>query len=381
METRTVMAVDPDRQAQAAAYARARYSLIAASGIVTALYVVAWLISGLSRDLDAALLAWISPKPVRVAAYLVIVGLGYALITLPLDYLGHLLSRRYALSVQSTLEWLQDLFKAGLLSAAFGLSVGEVLYLLLEQAPRVWWLWSSALLFLLDVLLATFAPLIVVPLFFDVRPLADPVLVERLTRLAERSGAHVRGVFTVDFSRRTTTANAALVGLGNTQRIILADTLLSAHTPDEVEVVLAHELAHHVHGDVWKGLCLSAVVLLTGLWLTAQLLAWAVTRWGFDGVGDLAAFPLLALSLGGFYVLTSPLTNAYSRWREGLADRYALRLTGNSAAFVSSMAKLADENLSQLEPPRWAVWLLFGHPPIGERIRLGQRWERESGLA
>jgi STE24 endopeptidase len=372
------MAVDPQRQEQAAAYAQARYGLIAANGIATAVYVVAWLVSGWSRGLNAALLNWTDLRPLRVAAYLALFGLGYGLATMPLDYLGHLLSRRYRLSVQTTLEWLYDLVKSGLLNAAFGLLAGQLLYHLLERLPRVWWLWSGAFLFLFDVVLANLAPLVIIPLFYKVAPLADPVLVERLTHLAERAGARVRGVFTLDFSRRTTAANAALMGWGNTRRIVLADTLLSTHTPDEVEVVLAHELAHHVHGDIWKGLCFSALALWTGLWVTAQWLHWAVGRWGFDGVSDLAAFPLLALSLGGFYLLTSPLTNAYSRWREGLADRYALGLTANSAAFVSTMAKLADQNLSQLEPPRWAVWLLFGHPPIGERIRLGEQWGRES---
>ncbi len=371
------MAVDPERQEQAAAYARARYVLIAANVIAAAMYVIAWLVSGLSREISAALLGWSSAKPVRVAAYLAIFGLGYALVTLPFDYLGHLLSRRYRLSVQSTLEWLQDVVKAGLLSAAFGLLAGEVLYLLLDLAPQAWWFWSAVLLSLFDLVLANLAPLLLLPLFFRVTPLTEVALVERLTRLAERAGARVRGVFTLDFSRRTSAANAALMGWGNTRRIVLADTLLRTHTPDEVEAVLAHELAHHVHRDIWWSICVSAAVLWSGLWVTSQWLAWAAARWGFDGIGDLAAFPLLALSLGGFYLLMSPLTNAYSRWREGLADRYALRLTSNRDAFVSSMAKLADQNLSQLEPPRWAVWLLFGHPPIGERIRLAQQWGQE----
>ena len=370
--------VDPKRQEQAAAYARGRYALIAADGVVSAAYAVAWWASGLSHRLDAALLDWTAVRPLRVAAYLAIFGLGYGLLKLPLDYLGHRLSRRFGLSVQSVGQWLRDLAKGGLLSAALGLAVGEVLYLLLEWSPRSWWLWSGALGFLLDVVLANLAPLIVVPLFFKVTPLADGALVERLTRLAERAGAHVRGVFTLDFSRRTTAANAALMGWGNTRRIVLADTLLRTYTPDEVEVVLAHELAHHVHKDIWKGMLVSAVVLWAGLWLTAQGLAWAVGRWGLDSVGDLAAFPLLVLLLGGFTALSSPLTNAYSRWREGQADRYALQLTGRSDAFASTMAKLANQNLGLLDPPRWAVWLLFSHPPLGERIRLAQRWGREN---
>ncbi|MBI4757941.1 MAG: M48 family metalloprotease, partial [Chloroflexi bacterium] len=95
--------------------------------------------------------------------------------------------------------------------------------------------------------------------------------------------------------------------------------------------------------------------------------------WDFSGLDDIAAFPLLATSLGGFALATMPLANAYSRWREKLADEYALRITGNPAAFLSAMAKLANRNLAQVEPPRWAVWLLYTHPPIRERLRMGER--------
>jgi STE24 endopeptidase len=180
-------------------------------------------------------------------------------------------------------------------------------------------------------------------------------------------------VFTLDFSRKTTAANAGLMGWGNTRRIVLADTLLAHYTPDEVEVILAHELAHHVHRDIWRGMLVSGAVLWSGLWVAARFLAWAVQRWGFSGVDDIAAFPLMAISLAGFGLVTTPLSNAYSRWREKLADQYALRTTGNTPAFLSGMAKLANQNLAEVEPPRWAVWLLYDHPPIGERLRLGEQ--------
>lgn len=366
--------IDPERQKQAAAYAQARYLLLAANLAVSAAYALAWLLTGLSRSLSVALATLTTARPAQVALYLILFALGYAVITFPLDLLGHRLSRRYGLSVQTTLVWLADLSKAGLLSLALGLVVGEVFYALLALAPSTWWLWAGAFLFLLTVVLANLSPVLIVPLFFKMTPLANAELTERLTRLAQRAGTHVRGVFTLDFSRKTTAINAALMGWGNTRRIVLGDTLLAHNTPDEVEVILAHELAHHVHGDIWKGMLVSGALLWSGLWAAGRFLAWAVQRWGFSGVDDMAAFPLLGISLGGFALVTMPLSNAYSRWRERLADEYALRITGHPTAFLSAMAKLANQNLAQVEPPRWAVWLLYDHPPIGERLQMGQQW-------
>jgi STE24 endopeptidase len=301
-------------------------------------------------------------------------ALGYAVITFPLDFLAYRLSRRYDLSVQTFWSWLADLGKAGLLNLILGLAVGEVFYALLAIAPTTWWLWAGAFLFLFTAVLANLYPVVVVPIFFKMTPLADAELVRRLTRMVQRAGTQVRGVFTLDFSRKTTVADAALMGWGNTRRIVLSDTLLAHDTPDEVEVILAHELAHHMHGDVWKGMLVSGPLLWGGLWVAARFLAWAVARWDFGGPDDIAAFPLLAMSLGGFGLATMPLANAYSRWREKLADEYALRITGNPAAFLSAMAKLANQNLAQVEPPYWAVWLLYTHPPIGERLRMGERY-------
>lgn len=373
------MDIDPERQKQAKAYARARYTLLAANLMASGAYVLAWLYSGLSRSLSVTLVSLTSVRPVQVALYLFLFAVGYGAITLPFDYIGHRLSRDYGLSIQSLRAWLTDLAKSQLLSLGLGLPLGVLFCWLLAVAPGTWWFWAGLVQFGVSVALANLAPVLIVPLFYTMTPLADEELAQRLLRLAQQAGTRVRGVFTLDFSRKTTAANAALMGWGNTRRIVLADTLLANYTPDEVEVILAHELAHHVHGDIWKGMLVSGVALWGGLWVAAQFLAWAVARWGFSGVADLAAFPLLAVALGLFGLLTMPLSNAYSRWRESLADRYALQSTGNPQAFLHAMTRLANQNLAQVEPPRWAVWLLYDHPPIGERLRLGRLWSVAGG--
>jgi STE24 endopeptidase len=63
-----------------------------------------------------------------------------------------------------------------------------------------------------------------------------------------------------------------------------------------------------------------------------------------------------------------PLGNAFSRWRERRADAYALHTTQKPRAFASAMTRLANQNLAELDPEPWVVWLLYSHPPLKERI-------------
>jgi STE24 endopeptidase len=218
---------------------------------------------------------------------------------------------------------------------------------------------------------------LIFPLFYKFTPLDDQELVARLTRLAERAGARVRGVYRFDMSRKTVQANAALTGLGNTRRIVLSDTLLDHFTPDEIETVLAHELGHHVHADLGKGILVQSVVTLGGLWLAGLGLGWGVKVFGFQGVADVAALPWLALVLGVFGLVTMPLNNAYSRWRERLADRYALKTTQQPQAFASAMTRLANQNLSDADPERWVEVLLHSHPAISRRVAMAQEFAQQ----
>jgi STE24 endopeptidase len=369
----TEAVLDPERQRKAKEYARIRHRLLVADLAVAAIYVLALLLSGLSAWFKAQLLL-VTTQPLGVVAlYFVAFSIVYGLLDFPLSYFGgYVLPHRYGLSTQSLRGWLADQAKGAALGLGIGLVAVEVMYYLLRAFPSIWWLLTGILFLFFTIVLANLAPLLIVPLFFKFRPLEEEELVSRLISLAEKAGARVRGIFTIDLSAKTTAANAALMGLGNTRRIVLGDTLMEEYNADEIEAILAHELGHHVHGDVWRGIVVQAVLTLVGLFLADRLLRWGVAVFAFEGLADVAAFPLVAMAVGGLAVLVMPLSNAYSRWREGLADQFSLEMTGKPRAFISSMTKLANQNLSEAEPEPWAEFLLYSHPAIGKRIKRAQ---------
>jgi STE24 endopeptidase len=368
--TGVVTELDPERQRIAREYARVRRRLFFLELGLTALGIFVLLASGWS----AALRDWAESFTTEwwavVAIYGLTLGVIYTALSLPLDYYtGYVLPRRYGLSRQTMGGWALDNVKGLALSALFGLAALELLYWLLGTFPEWWWVLMAALMWLFGVAMAQLAPVLIMPLFFKFRPLDDPDLVARLTSLAERAGARVRGVYVMDMSSRTSTANAMLAGLGSTRRIILGDTLLEGYTHDEIETILAHELAHHVHNDLLKGLATQAALIFGGMWVASVVLSWGVDYFGFRGINDVAALPLFAVAMIAFGLVTLPLGNYLSRRMERAADRYAVRTTGKAAAFRSVMLKLASQNLSEAEPPAWVRFLFYSHPPISERIQ------------
>jgi STE24 endopeptidase len=366
--------LDPERQQKAKEYARIGRRLMLADLALGALFGLAWLLSGASVWLRDQVLGLTGQPLLIVALYAAALGVLYGLLDAPLGYYsGFVLPHRYGLSTQTFRAWLWDQAKGAAIGGALGLIVLEVMYALLRAAPDWWWLWAALALLLFSVVLSTLAPVLIFPLFYKFTPLDDQELVARLTGLAERAGARVRGVYRFDMSRKTVQANAALTGLGNTRRIILGDTLLDNFSTDEIETVLAHELGHHVHGDMGKGILVQSALTLGGLWLAGRGLAWGIQAFGFQDIADVAAMPWLALVLGAFGLVTMPLNNAYSRWRERLADRYALKTTQQPQAFASAMTRLANQNLSDADPERWVEVLLYSHPAISRRVAMARQ--------
>lgn len=364
------MGIDAARQERAKEYARIRHRLFALDVILSAVALLVVLFSGLAVWLRDMVLHLSTNVWIATMLYFVVALGAYGLLNLPLTYYsGFVLPHRYGLSTQTLRAWLIDMFKGAILALVLGTIVIETIYFLLRSTPNGWWLIASAVMLVFYVLLAQLAPVLIFPIFFKFKPLEDAVLVHRLTALAERAHTRVRGVYTMMLSEKTTTANAALLGLGNTRRIVLGDTLYQNYSPDEIEAILAHELGHHVHHDIAWGLIVESVLTVVGLYIADVFLKWSVAQFHFDGIADLAALPLLGFAIGVFGLLTLPLGNAYSRWRESLADDYALRTTRNPPAFIGAMEKLANQNLAQLEPEPWVEFLLYDHPPIGKRLK------------
>lgn len=368
--------MDFERQELAEQYARLmRWLSFIEVAVIGALLLVL-VFGGVSARLSHFLAF---PQPWAAALYFVVLMVGLGIIMMPLNYYqGFILPRRYGLSNQLLGSWLTDRAKASVLGILLGLGVVIIVYWLLDHLPGVWWLLGGVLLSLLSLLLTRLTPTLLLPLFFDLKPLEDVELKQRLTNLAKRARTQLCGVFTMDLSSKSTTANAMLAGLGNTRRIILGDTLLQQYSPEEIEVVLAHELGHHMHRDIPKLIAVQAVIVLLAFYLADLTLKVSLTPLAFQGIADVAAFPLLVLSLAIFGLVITPLINAYSRYLEALADKTAVELTANPQAFVTAMAKLTEQNLAVAQPSRWVEVLFYDHPPYTKRVDLARRYCQET---
>ncbi|MFN2214100.1 MAG: M48 family metallopeptidase [Anaerolineales bacterium] len=370
--------IDQKKQIQAKEYSRIQRRLMLLDLGLAAVYAVLWLAAGWSVALRDALYGLTDNEWLVVAGFVLAFGGFYFLIDLPLGYYsGYILPHRYDLSNQTVGGWIGDQAKGVLVGGFLGLLVIEIVYFVLRISPDLWWLWTGLLLLLFNVLLANLAPVLLMPLFYKFAPLdeEDEDLVVRLMSLADRAGARVRGVYKFDMSRRTKAANAAVTGLGNTRRILLGDTLISEFSADEIETVLAHELAHLVHHDIPIGILVESLITLGGLYLASLALDWSVIALGFNSISDVAAMPLFGLVMGLYGLVIMPLGNAYSRKREIRADEYALKMTGNGAAYASALARLANQNLAEADPEPWVEILLYSHPALNKRIAMAENYQ------
>ena len=367
--------LDPERQAQAKVYARIRRRLMLVNLGFNAIYTLLWLLTGLALTVKRFMLVYTDNDWLLVAGFAFAFGAAATAYELPMAYYsGFVLPHRYGMSNQSLREWLWDNIKGLLVAGPIGLLMLEVIYLILRTAPDIWWLLAAGFLLVFNVILGSLFPVLIAPLFNKYTPLDEEHadLAERLVKLAERANTTVKGVYQFDLSRQTNAANAALAGIGNTRRIILGDTLINEFTPEEIETVLAHELGHQVNKDIPLGIVFGSVSTLAGLYLTALGLEWGVGYFGYASVADIAALPLFGLALGVFGMVTMPLGNAFSRWRERKADAYALEATNNANAFASAMTRLANQNLADVEPAGWVEFLLHSHPALNKRIAAAQ---------
>jgi Zn-dependent protease with chaperone function len=358
-------------------YNRIRRWLGIADFLVGLAFLIVLLITGWSGWLrDIAYRAGFQNYSLSLFIYLLLLLAISKVLGIGLDYYGFALERRFNLSTQRFQSWVWDELKGLLVGLVLGTVVVEVLYFTLRQWPQHWWVLAWALFMGLFIVLAQLAPVVLFPIFYKFEPLDNEDLRRRLVVLSERAGTRVRGVYRWKLSEKSKKANAALTGLGATRRIILADTLLDNYSSDEIEAVLAHELGHHVHRHILKSIFVQAGITLFGFWAANWTLHYAVDQHMFEELSDFANLPLLALVSVVLSFLLMPALNAYSRFNERQADRYAFESIASVEPFISSMNKLAEQNLAERTPSKWVEWFFHSHPAISRRLAAAEAWNR-----
>lgn len=295
-------------------------------------------------------------------------GLFWEVISFPFSWLSYRIERKHGLSKQAFGPWLWDKVKGLLVGAVLGAVALGIVYASVAGFGPTWWAWCATFFLLFSIVLAQLAPVLLIPLFFKMKPMEAGPLKERLLSLCAKFGVEVKDVYHLGLGEKTEKGNAAFVGLGKTKRILIGDTLYEKYPVEQVEAVFAHELGHQVHNDLWKGIAFSAIFTYIAFGIANDLaLHWALP--GLDAQLD-RPFGMLV-----FFVLLSVvqipigiLQAMFSRQRERMADAFASDTTGLAAPLADALEQLTLQNWSFFQPNAFLEFLTYSHPAPWRRI-------------
>jgi STE24 endopeptidase len=363
---------DEDFREKARAYTRIKNKMIFIEFFLIVIYLLVILLSGFSLNIEVSIKRYLSANPyLLLMFYLFFIGIIFSFLTFWLDYYDDFyLERKFDLSTQNFKSWLKEKFKKDILSFIFSLLMLELIYVFLRKSENFWWLWAFVLWVFVTIILSHILPTLIIPIFFKQEPIENDELKEKLILLLKKTGTKLNDFRKVNLSKGTKKANAALVGWGKTKRIILSDTLLKDYTINEITSVVAHEIGHFQLRHFWKLFSFGSLVSLGGFYLTYLILNSTLSIFGFKYAYNIAAFPLLALTLTGYTIVVKPIQNFFSRALEREADIYALKYTENPLYFKEALLKLKHQNLANANPSKAVEIFLYDHPPISKRIKL-----------
>ena len=311
-----------------------------------------------------------------------------SLLNLPLEMYRHHIGLQYGLSIQKWGSWFADRAKGEALNL---LILTPALWLLnnrIRRAPKHWWFhtWLAAVPFI--IFLVFIAPVIIDPLFNKFEPLDKnhPQLVTALQQVTERGGLNIPRdrMYEMKASEKVTTLNAYVTGFGASKRVVVWDTTMQKLTTPETLFVFGHEMGHYVLHHIVKGLALTVLSLLLGLYLVYRLLQGTLRgfgpRWHVRGLDDWAAIPMIFLLFSLLGLIAEPLGNTVSRHIEHEADIYGLEVThginaNSSEVAAHSFQVLGEVSLDYPYPGKWVVFWLYNHPSIPERVRFAQEYQ------
>jgi STE24 endopeptidase len=367
-----------ERLQQAIKYQRAKNVHYFADQGYTLLFLFLFLFLGISAFLRRQIEKITRKRFWVVAFYTLLFLVIVFIVDFPSSYYGFSLEHKFELSNQTFFQWFGEQLLGLLVIGIIALIAVEGIYLALKKAPRTWWIYVSVVFIGFTIVLVNLAPILIMPLFNVYTPLPEGELRDRLVNLSHKANVEVEDIFTMDMSKQTKKANAMFTGLGNTKRIVLGDNMVDEFTTDEIEVVIAHEMGHNLKHHIWQGIAFSAILTGIGFLIIHLTGPGIITRFRkrlrIENMADVASLPLILLIFTLFGIITMPVFPAFSRHMERQADKFALDMSHNTEAFVSTMEKLAYMNLSDPNPSPIIEFLLYDHPPISKRIRFAQEY-------
>lgn len=354
-------------------YARIRYTVAIADTLYLLALLVIFQVSGLSVDLRTSLSAFFQNDIALIFFYSLAIYIFYLILNFPVVfYRSFMVEHQFDLTRQKFPQWFSDFLKGNALSFIFFLILTESFYYFLRQYPGDWWWITSSFWIFLSVIISRIFPVLIIPIFFKYKRVEDEDLRKRILALSEKMRINLLDIYEIDFSKKSLKANAALVGLGRSKRVILTDTLKGKFSHEEIEVILAHEFAHSRLRHMIKLIMISAAGTLAAFYLAFKASPAIFANLNLN-ITDIAALPMWLILSNIFEFVSTPAINYLSRKMESNADRLALEYSKNPAAFISMMEKLTEMNLSERRPHPVIKFLYYDHPPVDERIAMARK--------
>ncbi|HKB87833.1 MAG TPA: M48 family metallopeptidase [Ignavibacteriaceae bacterium] len=350
-------------------------------GITSFILIVGFVYFHFSLVLENFLRHYISNGYILFLAFILLTGFTGILLFFPINfYRDYYLEHKYDLSNQTFGKWIFENFKGLVISLIIGIPILLIFYYMLNKFGEFWWLPFAFILFIISVVAARLIPVVILPLFYKITPFDNEELKIRITRIAEDSGIKVENIFKFNMSKNTRKANAAFTGLGKSKRILLGDTLLDNYSNDEIETVIAHELGHYKRKHIIKNIIIGTTASFGTLFLIAYLYSISLNWFGFVKLQEVAALPILPIWAMLIGLIETPLTNILSRKFEYEADEYAIAITNKPSAFITTLNKLTDQNLADIQPHPLVEWFFYSHPSITKRVSAIRKYMIECGI-
>lgn len=364
-----------NQTANAKSYQRGKHRLFFTGLTLDLVVLLLFFLSGLSLSLREISFRCSPLSFIANGIYIFILSWGMYGIHLPLDFLGGFIwEHKFKLSTQSFGKWFIDDLKKSVIGFILVLLLVEVIYFLLGQYPRHWWVGAGLFWLFLTFVLTKLTPNVIIPLFFKYSPVESRELKERIMTLFQSCKVPLKEVAAINLSTKTKKANAFLCGLGGNRRVVLSDTLVAHFSIPEIETVVAHEIAHYKNKDILRFLGVHTLVIFFGFFGMHLLFEKGLVQFGLKRIDDIAFLPVMAMGFMVFGILTTPLINGYSRRREKRADQFSIETTQNPRGFISMMNKLAEMNLAEYKPGRLVELFFYDHPPVSKRVELAEQY-------